>query len=74
MRTGFLVGHVQIDPPSRAAVRKRRGVRIGYGKSAFYGAALTRRGWKGLWDTATSMQDRLRAIIGEQPLINDALR
>lgn len=50
-RTGWLQGHIVYEPTAPAEVARQGSVRVGYGRSAFYGALWEIRGGrKGLAD------------------------
>ena len=69
-RTGFLKSNVFYEPTSIAEIiRGGFKVRIGYGASAFYGACLQARGWKGIIDTALDIRGELEAILGRAAVI-----
>ena len=64
-RTGWAQAHVLYEPTSPAAAGKKRSVRVGYGKSAFY-AALWGEVWrrrKGLRELMAEIEGKVRAAL-----------
>lgn len=64
-RTWNLRDSIAIDPPTVGGiVAAGLVVRVGILKGAWYGAALTARGWRGLKDTLARVRGRLAKIGG----------
>lgn len=64
-RTGWLAGHILYEPRTVAEVEKLGRVRVGYGKSAFYGAVWelkTAERRKGLIDLLAELRPQLEAM------------
>ena len=64
-QTGWLKGHILIEPTLPAEVAQTGRVRVGYGESAFYGALWAEK-WKkrkGLLAVVEELKDQL-AILG----------
>ncbi len=70
-RSGNLQGAVSIEPETVEEIAERGFVRIFYADRGYYGAILAAKGWKGIMDTAVSMQDVLEAILGRPVRTSD---
>ncbi len=66
-RTGWLQAHIVYEPATPAAVAKAGHVRIGYGRSAFYGAVFeVRKTRKGLLDALEEIRPQLSKMGGKR--------
>ena len=66
-RTWNLRDSVAVSPDTLAGVASAGSVRVGVLKGAFYGAALTNRGWLGIRDTLSRVRGRVQRMLGEKP-------